>query len=240
MAVDVLEEAEYYQVTGLVDWCKMQDLVISKEILALVEREEQLPACQLLKHEVLAKLAKQSVEGKRSSLLENGVNGSLVGKVGVVFIAQKFKVGEESFPLVEHCSGERPFDCSKGFAWIGQRPDHHCYVKSWAPVPVSLAIYSNDVTNPVVYVQRAMQRFNKVNPGVQLALHKFSNGTNAITQQTACGWSANACTKEVYYFIFKFLFRATSTPAGSNPEISSIRQILEKLTFCGESLRVYS
>ena len=48
MAVDVLQAAEYYQVIGFVDWCKLQDSLILKEFVALAEREEQLPGCQLL------------------------------------------------------------------------------------------------------------------------------------------------------------------------------------------------
>ena len=236
MAVDVLEEAEYYQVTGLVDWCKVQDSVLSKEILVLAEHEEQLPGRQLLSHQVLTKLAKQSIEGERSSLFENGVNGSLVGKAGVVFISRKFKVGKESQSFLDDYYGDHPFDISRSVTCIGRAADHRCHIRDVGK-PVSLAIYSDDVINPVVYVQRAMQRFNQINPRVQLDLQKFESHTgyrndDAVAKKSTCG----RCRKEVYYFCFKFLFHATAAQAADisvhllpNTDISFIRNILEQI-----------
>ena len=218
LAVDVLEEAEYYQLKGLVDWCKTQAPVISQEIVALAEREEQQLRCQLLTHEFLAKLAKQSIEGELSSLFENGVNGSLVGKVGVVFASRNFKAGEESRSFVEECNSEKGFDTSAETIWIGPDLMHRCIVGPKACKPVSLVIHTDDVINPVVYVQRAVQRFNRFNPRLQLELERFTEDRDVIAQKTTCG---RLCERDVYYFGFKFLLPATPIPAGSSPEVSS-------------------
>ena len=214
-----MEEAVYYQVTGLMNWCKTKGLVISKEILALAEREEEL--YELLSHEVLAKLAKHSIEGEHSSLFENGVNGSLVGKVGVVFVGHNLKNGKEyrGFKkfLGEWC-GYQPFDVSRNFICIGREVDHHCYIDPDERMPVSLAIYYNDVINPIVCLRRAIQRFNQADAQVQLDLQKFTSIhgrlVDPIVKSSTCG--RTGCGRDVYFFIFKFLFHATSRPAQSN------------------------
>ena len=44
----------------VLDWCKAQDQ--RSEIIAAVEREEQLSGGQLLTHDVLTKLAKETIK----------------------------------------------------------------------------------------------------------------------------------------------------------------------------------
>ena len=217
MAVDVLKEAEYYQVTGLVDWCKAQ--VKRNEIIEAVELEERRFAGQLLTQEVLAKLARERIRGEGSSLIKNGANGSLVAKVGVVFVGEEFKIGEETVSLVEERRPSRPFDLLSNGIWIGKSEEHYCSIGEHPPVPVGLVVSSDDVINPVVYVQRAMQRFNKANAGsgVQLDLGAVQKRTPGQADVIA-HWSRcrqDACRKETLYFCFKYLFHATSGEAGS-------------------------
>ena len=137
MAVDVLEEAEYYQVTGLVDWCKAQ--VKRNEILEAVEVEEQHFGGQLLR-QVLATLARKSIIGEGSFLIENGVNGSLVAKVGVVFVGEEFKIGEETVSLVEERRPSRPFHLLRNGIWIGKKEEHHCSIGENPPLLVGLVV----------------------------------------------------------------------------------------------------
>ena len=242
MAVDVLKEAQYYQLTDLENWCRRQRSVISNEIVKIAEdKEQRLPGSQFLTFDALAKLAKQSFEGEQSSLVENGENGSLVGKVGVVFVGQQFKVGRESRRFTEKARVWQPFVPLENTCWIGQRLNHHCDVGSDLPLPVhaSMVIYGDNVINPVLCVQRAVQQFNQVNRRLQLDLQRYdaTNGkaVDAITLWTKC----TTCGKEVYCFCFKFLFRAAFEPAESNPDILSICQILEKMSFTGGGLQVF-
>ena len=216
MAVDVLGEAEHYQLTELRDWCKVQDSVLLKETMAAVEREEQNFGGQLLTPEVLAKVAKDRVRGEGSSLFQNGVNGSLVAKVGVVFVGEEFKVGKETVSLVEERRPSGPFYIVGNGTWIGKKEKHHCSIGEHPPVPVGLVVASN-VKNPVVYAQRAMQRFNKANAGsgAQLDLGAVQKHTPGQADVVA-HWSRcleKNCRKETFYFCFKFLFPATSGAA---------------------------
>ena len=248
MAVDILKEAQYYQLTGLEKWCRGQHSVILKEIVKIAEdKEQRLPGIQHLTFEALAKLAKQSFEGEQSSLVENGENGSLVGKVGVVFVSEHFKVGRESWRFMEQGKSWQPFEPLENTCWIGQRLGHHCDVGTDLPVgtdpplPVhaSMVIYDDNVINPVLCVQRAVQQFNQVNRRLQLDLQRYDaihgKAVDAITLWTDC----TKCGKKVYCFCFKFLFRAAFEPAESNPDISSICRILEKMSFSGGRLQVF-
>ena len=242
MAVDILQEAQYYQLTGLENWCREQRSVILKEIVKIAEdKEQRLPGSQFLTFDTLARLAKQSFEGEQSSLLENGENGSLVGKVGVVFVGEQFKVGMGSQRFIEQARFSPPFKPLENTHWIGERLDHHCNVGAHPPLPVhaSMVIYDDDVINPVLCVQRAVQQFNEVNGRLQLDLQRYDaihgKAVDAITLWTKC----TKCGKVVYCFCLKFLFRAAFEPAETNPDISSICRILEKMSFSGGGLRVF-
>ena len=170
MAVDVLEEAEYYQLTGLVDWCKTQDCVKSRQVIALLEREERLSGGELLTHEILTKLAETIIVDEQASLFENGVDGLLVGKVGVIVFCLHPRLGVESSHLVlsdeslsnsgiaQKTGADIPFTKSTCFFHTGKGADHCCCFPSASNFVqnsrmIGMAVYSEDPINPIVYVQ---------------------------------------------------------------------------------------
>ena len=247
MAVAVLEEAEYYQLTGLVGWCKTQDCVKSRQVIALLEREERLSGGELLTHEILAKLAETIIVDEQASLFENGVDGLLVGTVGVIVVCLRPRLGVESSHLVlsdkslsyrsvaKETGADIPFTKSTCFFHTGKGADHCCSFPRASKLvqnSIGMAVYSEEPISPIVYVQRALNRFSHVNPCAQLDLQRFSdeNSERYVAIRSRC----TTCSEAAFYFEFKFLFDITcrqSASATLSRDIASIRKLLNQLTF---------
>ena len=221
MAVDVLEEAEYYQVTGLVDWGKRQDCVVTNALKMAADEAEKQFGADALSVERLCGLATQSLIDSPQDLMNNGENGCTIASVGLAFIG-KFKMNLTSSSRVfQDGRASLPLRRTVSCVTVGEAPDHICN-GACTSAPVRLIVY-DDVVNPVLSVQRAAARFNASQADIQIQLKRLNpSHTEHIAIRSTC-----LCNREILYFSLKFCFHCSAAKS-EHPAIQRSLNVLQE------------
>ena len=222
MAVDVLEEAEYYQVTGLVDWCKSQDSVAVESLKATLEQEEDLqPDGDVLTTNLLVEIARRCIVGKGRELLQHaGKKGVLSFDIEGLFVGEALELlGESLNEVCYNCGGCSP-PASSVILRAGENSSHTCTSFCYHRDRPNTRFIVNGVglVNPVVYVQRMVKRFNIIDSSVQIHLKGCNTHCKRdyIAHKSVC----QVCSKAVYSFIFQFLFHPGTRPTANGAMIA--------------------
>ena len=211
LAVDVLEEAEYYQVTGLIDWCKRQQCVAMETFKASLSREEHPTTGDVLSPEILFNLVEQSVKDKGGELQENGDvdKGMLSTTARVIFTGQRPLLRTRHSSTLPVCGGckEHHRPVSDVVLFVGEELDHLCTTSSAPSTAVCLVVNNDEVINPPLYVQRTLKRFHKLDPTVQIKLERTKHvGDQSRNPNSFAAHDSTCivCHKNVCSFLFKF------------------------------------
>ena len=185
-ASDLLDEAEFYHLTGLADWCKAQDdSVIGRED---VEKMEERVVGGILATDELQRVVVTAMQNPEHGWHEDDKEGELVCSLTIGYLG-KARMGGRGEPLPRRqqsvpVSSMLRESCIK----LGVPPgDHACSLTHRFGFCAELdAIIYRDMTKPTLYLRRAIARFNFIEKHAHLVLTELLRSKDQAKRCTIC------------------------------------------------------